>query len=193
MRARDYIINTRTAINEKNKPLFVQNETMTDGTLIVSNAYEAGNSFDVIYDDIKTLKFFGEMTIEASKEFNFGGSIDYSNYTTSSETEAWNLPKIKATLSAEYQNKNWFAGSKLFFNGQTKDLIKPFAASAGSPVIIKNDSYIDLNFNGGYNFTDRLTAFGKINNVLGKKYDTFVNYQAQSLQVLAGITYKFDF
>jgi outer membrane receptor protein involved in Fe transport len=179
--------------NEKNKPLFTQNEIMTDGTFIVSNAYQAGNSFDVIYDDIKTLSVFGEMNIEASKEFNFGLSIAYSNYTTSSQTEAWNLPTIKATVSADYQNNNWFAGSKLFFNGQTKDLIKPFSASSGSLVIIENDSYVDLNFHGGYNFSDRLTAFGKINNALGKKYHTFVNYQVQSLQVLAGITYKFDF
>jgi len=27
---------------------------------------------------------------------------------------------------------------------------------------------------------------------LGVKYDTFVNYQVQTLQILAGITYKFD-
>lgn len=32
--------------NEKNKPLFIQNQTKTDGTILVSNAYEAGNSFN---------------------------------------------------------------------------------------------------------------------------------------------------
>jgi hypothetical protein len=178
--------------NEKNKPLFIQNETMTDGTFIVSNAFQAGNSFNVIYDDIKSLSFFGELNIEASKEFNFGGSIDYSSFTTTDQTDAWNLPTIKATVTADYQNQHWFAGGKLFFNGQTKDLIKPFSASSASPVIIKNKSYVDLNFHGGYIFSDRLTAFGRINNALGKKYHTFVNYQVQSLQVLAGITYKFD-
>jgi len=178
--------------NEKNKPLFIQNETMTDGTSIVSNAFQAGNSFDVIYDDVKSLSFFGELSIDASKEFNFGGSIDYSNFTTTDQEEAWNLPSIKATVTADYQNNSWFAGSKLFFNGQTKDLIKPFASSSASPVIIKNKSYIDLNFYGGYIFSDRLTAFGRINNALGKKYHTFVNYKVQSLQILAGITYKFD-
>mgnify|MGYP000191291236 FL=1 len=58
--------------------------------------------------------------------------------------------------------------------------------------IIKNDSFIDLNVSGGYNFSDRLTAFAKINNILAQKYHSYLNYQVQPLQALAGITYKFD-
>lgn len=178
--------------NEKNKPLFIQNQTKTDGTMLVSNAYEAGNSFEVIYDDLKTLGFFGEITIDASKEFNFGGTINYSNFTTSNQLEAWNLPIYKVTISANYQNNSWFAGAKLFYNGSTKDLVIPYDLTAESGTIIENESYMDLNISGGYIFSDRLTAFSKINNALGKKYHPFVNYQVQTLQVLAGITYKFD-
>jgi len=175
---------------ENNKPLFIQNQTKTDGTIIVNNAYEAGNSFKVIYDNIKTLGAFGEITIDASKEFKFSSTLNYSNYTTSTQLEAWNLPNITATVSLDYENKNWFAGAKLFYNGQTKDLVIPYGTTNGT--IIKNDSYLDLNLNGGYIFSDRLTAFAKINNALGTKYQTFVNYQVQTLQILAGITYKFD-
>ena len=177
---------------EMNKPLFIQNQTKTDGTLILEKGYEAGNSFDVIYDDIKTLGVFGEITIDASKEFNFSGTIHYSNFTTDTQLEAWNVPTIKATISADYQLKNWFAGAKLFYNGETKDLIIPFGLLPENGSIIKNESYIDLNLNGGYVFSNRLTAFGKINNALGEKYHPFVNYQVQTLQILAGIIYKFD-
>jgi outer membrane cobalamin receptor len=55
------------------------------------------------------------------------------------------------------------------------------------------DSYVDLNLKGGYVFTDRLTAFTKINNVLSTNYQPFHNYDVQGIQVLAGIIYKFDF
>ncbi len=178
--------------NEKNKPLFIQNQTKTDGTLTVANAYEAGNSFNVIYDHIKTLNFYGEITIDASKEFNFESTFEYANFTTNTQQEAWNLPTIKATISANYQNKNWFAGSKLFYSGSTKDFIISYGMPPENGLIIENESYIDLNFNGGYIFSDRLTAFAKINNALGKKYHPFVNYQVQTLQILAGISYKFD-
>lgn len=178
--------------NEKNKPLFIQNQTKTDGNIILTNGYEAGNSFNVIYDDIKTLGVFAEITIDASKEFNFAGSINYANYTTTNQIEAWNLPDISAIISADYLNKNWFAGAKLFYRGETKDLVIPHSVLPENGIVITNDSYIDLNLNGGYIFSDRLTAFAKINNALGEKYQSFVNYQVQSLQVLGGITYKFD-
>lgn len=177
---------------EKNKPLFIQNQTQTDGTIAVTNAYEAGNSFNVIYDDIKTLGVFGEITIDASNEFDFGASINYSNFTTKTQLEAWNLPTIKATISADYQNKNWFAGAKLFYRGETSGFVIPYGFLPENGTVIQNQSYMDLNFNGGYIFSDRLTAFAKINNALGEKYHTFVNYQVQTLQILAGITYKFD-
>jgi len=178
--------------SENNKPLFIQNQTKTDGTILVNNAYEAGNSFNVIYDNIKTLGVFGEITIDASDEFDFGASINYSKFTTETQLEAWNLPTIKATISADYQNKNWFAGAKLFYRGETKDLGIPFNAESSNYAPIVNKSYMDLNLNGGYIFSDRLTAFAKINNALGEKYHTYVNYQVQTLQILAGLTYKFD-
>ena len=178
--------------NEQNKPLFLQNSSKTDGTQNTTYAYEAGNSFNVIYDNVKTLGFFGEITIDASDEFNFGGTINYNNYTTENELEAWNLPEITATISADYQNKKWFAGAKLFYSGTTKDIVTEFGVVNITTPIVTNKSYMDLNLNGGYIFSDRLTAFAKLNNALGEKYEPFVNYQVQPLQVLAGITYKFD-
>ncbi len=178
--------------SEKNKPFFIQNQTKTDGNIPVEKAYEAGNSFGVVYDNVKTLGFFGEITIDASKEFNFTGTVNYAHHTVETLLEAWNTPTMTATISADYQNKNWFAGAKLFYNGETEDFVIPFGLSAQNGVIVTNESYMDLNLNGGYNFSDRLTAFAKINNALGEKYHRFLNYQVQTLQILGGITYKFD-
>ncbi len=178
--------------SEKNKPFFIQNQTKTDGTIVVEKAYEAGNSFGLVYDNLKTLGFFGEITIDASKEFNFTGTVNYSNYTVDTQLEAWNLPTMTATISADYQNKNWFAGAKLFYNGETNDFVIPYGLLPVNGQIVTNESYMDLNLNGGYIFSDRLTAFAKINNALGEKYHRFFNYQVQTLQILAGLTYKFD-
>lgn len=178
--------------SEKNKPLFIQNQTKTDGIIFVEKSYEAGNSFNVVYDDVKTLSVFSEITIDASDEFDFSATLTYSNFTTNTQFQAWNLPTIKATISANYQNKNWFAGAKLFYRDKTYGFVIPYGFLPENGTVIQNQSYMDLNLNGGYIFSNRLTAFAKINNALGEKYYTFVNYQVQSLQILAGITYKFD-
>lgn len=178
---------------EKNKPLFIQNRTKTNGLTNVNNAYEAGNSFQIVYDDIKTFGVSGELAVEYSNEFTFGTTINYSNYSLNEQEEAWNLPEIEATLFANYQKNKWLAGVKLFYNGETKDYVIPYGTTYNNGNIVKNDSYIDLNVNAGYIFSDRLTAFAKINNLLSDDYERFVNYKVQPLQVLAGITYKFDF
>jgi hypothetical protein len=39
-------------INERNKPLYIQNPTKTDGIIASTYNYELGNSFNVIYDNV---------------------------------------------------------------------------------------------------------------------------------------------
>lgn len=183
--------NTSVSYNsQKNKPLFVQNQTQTDGTIQITNAYQAGNSFQVIYDDVKTINFLAEITTEVSKEFLFSANISYSNFSTTNQQEAWNLPTIKVSATANYKHNNWFVNAHLFYRGETKDYVMPYNNSVG--IIVNNKSYLDLNLHGGYVFSNRLTAFAKINNALGEKYHQFINYQVQSFQILAGITYKFN-
>lgn len=178
--------------NEINKPLYKLNQSKTDGSIVVTNGFEAGNSFNVVYDDVKTFSLNGELEIEASKEFNFTASASISKFTLTNEAEAWNLPDTELTIGANYSKNNWYASAKLFYVGETKDWLIPYGFAHDSGGTVTNDSYLDLNFNGGYIFSDRLTAFARLNNALGKKYQPFYNYNVQTLQIMGGITYKFD-
>ena len=184
---------TASYSKENNKPLVVQNNTKTNGINDIDNAYEAGNSFYVVYDDVKTLGISGELTIEYSKEFDFGMLLNFYDYSLNEQESAWNLPEIEATLFANYQKNKWLAGAKLFYRGETKDYVVPYLTSYNNGTVVKNDAYFDVNVNTTYNFSDRLSAFAKINNLLNNNYERFVNYKVQPLQILAGITYKFDF
>lgn len=177
--------------SEKNKALYIQNPTMTDGSIIPSFAYQVGNSFNVVYDKVTTLSLFAELDIYFSKEFRFGGNVEYNNINTDTQEKAWYTPTLQASAFANYNAKKWYVGADLYFVGEQFDLIQNFGEING--VITSIDPYVDLNFNGGYVFTDRLTAFGKVNNVLGINYDKYINYKVQGIQVLAGIIYKFDF
>ncbi len=179
-------------MNEKDKTLFTQNQALTNGTILVNNAYEAGNSFKVVYDDVNTINASAEVNVEVSKEFQLNVGLNYSNFTTTNELEAWNLPEFTATLSAAYKTEKWHVGTQLFFRGTTNDFVIAYGDLPVNGSIVKNKSYVDLNFNGGYIFSDRLSVFGKINNAVSKSYERFVNYPVQSIQLLAGVTYKFD-
>ncbi|MFK5879485.1 MAG: TonB-dependent receptor [Flavobacteriaceae bacterium] len=177
--------------SEKNKAMYVQNPSMTDGITNSTFAFQSGNSFGVVYDNVETLSLFAELDIYISKKFKFGGNIEYNNLTTDIQAKAWYTPTLKASAFANYNSKKWYVGADLYFVGEQFDLVQNFGDINATVTTL--DPYVDLNFNGGYVFTDRLTAFGRVNNVLGINYDKYTNYKVQGIQVLAGIIYKFDF
>ena len=179
--------------NENNKALFMLNPAKDIN--ITNKAYEFGNSFNVVYDNVKTFTLEAKTSITFIKNLEFGGNFAFHNYSLSVQNEAWNLPKIKADLFAKYNYKKWFVKTHLFIVGRRKGQLSHLFTSSiiSSPQIINNAAYFDLNINGGYYFSDRLLAFAKFNNILGDNYRQFTNYRVQGFQALAGITYKFDF
>jgi hypothetical protein len=176
--------------SETDKPLYKLNPTMTDGSNLVDEGYEAGNSFQVIYDDVNTINISGELIIDLTKEFKFGGNIEFNSYSLDKQDHAWNLPMVKATLLAKYTRKKWSIGSDLFFASNRKDelIFNPL-----SSIRITNASYFDVNLNGLYNINDKFSVFVNLNNILNNNYQEYTNFRVQGFQVFAGLKYKFDF
>jgi len=177
--------------NERDKPLYKLNSSKTDGIIGVTKGYEVGNSFQVLYDNITTIGGFAEVSVDFSKELKFGGNIEINSFSTDTQTEAWNLPELKASAFANYNQDKWFAGANLFFAGERKDELT-FTDILIPTEAITIGNYVDLNLNGGYKFTDKLTAFAKVNNMFSSSYQKYAGFKVQGLQFFAGLTYKFD-
>ncbi|MEP0265650.1 TonB-dependent receptor [Dokdonia sp.] len=178
--------------SESNKALFLFNPALVPSQVAFLN----GNSFSVVYDDVETLGIFGELNFDVNSNFKMKVNAQYNSYTTDGQMEAWNLPELKASLFADYQiTREWFAGVNLFFVGERQDLLfanNPLDILA-QPQITTLESYIDVNAHVGYRFNDRLSAFGRVNNILNSDYQKWLNYEVQGLQGMIGATYKFDF
>ncbi|MFY0603698.1 MAG: TonB-dependent receptor [Flavobacteriaceae bacterium] len=184
--------------SQEDKPLFVRNNSKSDGTVSVANSipllgYEYGNSFNVFYDDVKTFSIYTELEVEVSKRMVIGANAQINSYTTASQQEAWNLPKLEGAIYGKYKKDKWYAGADLFFVGERKDVMYTSIYPSTFGGIQNLKSYIDLNLNGGYHFSDMLSAFIKFNNVLNTDYQRYANFNVLGFQVLAGVTYKFDF
>ena len=179
--------------NEKDKALFILNSFKSISAL--NRAYEYGNSFKVVYDDVKTFSFKANAEIDYDKNLSFGGRLDINAYTMSKEDEAWNLPSLKAEVYGAYTYKKWEAQTHIYVVGERKDLpTNLFTTLVPVDFIsVSNKAYVDVNLSGSYLFSDRLTAFVKFNNILADDYQKFTNFNVQGFQALAGITYKFDF
>ncbi|MBF04590.1 MAG: TonB-dependent receptor [Flavobacterium sp.] len=190
--------NVRGSIkNEDYKPLFVSNTYVFGNTN--TEGYTHGNSFEVVYDNVKTVSIFGEIKADFSKHVSFGINGTYNNYTTDNQSEAWNLPQLNigTTLDFDITDK-WYAGANIFFVGERKDRVSVQDISAVFPPNfqlqeVTLDSYFDLNAHIGYKYNERLTAFLRGNNLANQQYNRWANYPVQGVQVVLGANYKFDF
>lgn len=178
----------------ENQSLYLLNPTKTDGIIEVEQPYELGNSFGVIYDHTSLIALNGELSLDFSKEFTFGGNVSYKMYNFENVEEAYNLPALKTSIFADYHDKKWRGSAKLFMMSDRKDMEVPYGIMTFAPedYTVSSGTFIDLNAEMSYTFTERLSAFAKANNLLTTHYKRYYNYPVQGLQVLAGITYKFD-
>lgn len=177
-------------LNEGNKALFKANNYTETST---NEPYGFGNSFGIVYDNIKTMSLYGELKADFSKNISIGINATLNTYTADTQEEAWNLPnmQINSTVDVEITDK-WFAGAKVFFVGERKenqfntDLVTN-AASITLP------SYFDANLHVGYKYNERITAFLRANNIANQAYQKWLNLPVQGFQIVAGASYKFDF
>lgn len=180
----------------EDQALFVRNNSKSDGVFNPFNGllgYEYGNSFNVLYDDITQFSLFAELEFDLTKRITAGFSGNYVSYTTTNQQEAWNLPTTKGTVFAKYKNDKWYATMNTFYVGERKDVFYTGTYPNATNSIQTLESYMDVNLNGGYHFSDLFSVFLKLNNILNNDYQRFANFNVQGFQVLAGITYKFDF
>lgn len=181
---------------ENNSPLFKlnpQNNFRDD-----EKGYYFGNSFEVFYDDIKTIGIFGELNVDVNRNFTLGINAEVYDYNTETDNPAWNLPNLTGSLFMDYQiGKKWFMGANLFFVGERDDfstvVVQNVAQSEFPATLITLDSYFDANAHIGHRLNDQFSIFVKAANIANNNYQRWANYPVQGLQVLGGATYKFDF
>jgi hypothetical protein len=182
-------------MNEKNRAMFMHNPYF-DANFVspdVEEGYQYGNSFAVVYDDIKTLRFFAELNADFSKTVSFGVNATFSSYSTDIMPELYNEPALRASTKLDVDiTSKWYAGLNVFFVGERKDYAD-FSLSGNLSETVTLDAYVDANAHVGYRYNDRLTAFLKLHNIANQGYERWLNYPVQQFQVRVGANYKFDF
>lgn len=180
---------TGSYLNEKDKALFVANNYTEDFS---NQNYAFGNSFGVVYDDVRTFRFYGELKADFSRNVSFGINGTFNSYKQDA-IEVWNLPSMKISSNLDVNiTKQWYAGLNVFFVGERKDAqMNPDLGPEYKIYTLK--SYFDANAHLGYKYNERLTFFLKLNNIGNQAYQKWLNYPVQGFQVLVGGNYKFDF
>jgi outer membrane receptor protein involved in Fe transport len=174
----------------ENMPLFKSNPYLSDPT----DNYSYGNSYAVVYDNVKTISFSGELKADVNKNVTLGINAQVYSYDTKDQEEAWNLPTVKAGFTTDFNiGKKWYAGSQLFYVGERFDVFTNYQSFPNPDSKQKLESYFDINAHVGYKHNERLTVFLKGNNLANQNYQKWLNYPVQGAQAILGASYKFDF
>lgn len=180
---------------ENFRPLFLlnpQHDQRAD-----DKGYTYGNSFRVFYDDVRTLGLFGELQFTVNRGFSLGVNASVNDYDTETDNPAWNLPAVEASIFMDYRiGENWYFGTNLFYVGEREDLasvaVENILPQDFPSTRVTLDSFFDLNAHLGYHLNDQLSIFLKGSNLANNSYQSWTNFRVQGLQVLAGVSYKFD-
>ncbi len=161
-----------------------------------NNAYSQNNSFEVVYDDMTQLNAGLSFNYTPDEDLDLGLDVNYFAYNTNNEVKAWNRPEIEAKFYGHYNfTDRWrfglttfFVGERQAFNGTTTSVVTGNQQTNTQSL----DSFIDLNFALDYAITERFSVFVNGNNLLSADQPRWKAYQVQGIQVLGGLTYKFD-
>lgn len=176
--------------NERNKALYKSNDYSEE---ITNEDYAFGNSMQVVYDDMRTLSFSGDLKADFSDNVTFGVCGTFNSFTNDFQAEAWNLPTVKLNSNIDFNiTEKWYAGAAVFYVGDRKD-IKTNTDIVANYSAKTLDSYFDVNAHLGYKYSDRLTGFLRANNITNQAYQKWLNYPVQGFQIVVGANYKFDF
>jgi hypothetical protein len=150
--------------------------------------------FVLVYDNgtTKVVNFFGDLSYNRSERLRLGVKADYNAYKTDALAEPFHRPAFQSQIYGSYNvNDKIFFHSELYYISRTFGQISRRGIDLPVQVLKATDNIVDLNLKVDYRFSDKFSTFVMGNNLLGKNYQRFVNYQHKGLQAIAGISYIF--
>ena len=144
-----------------------------------------GNTFTVVYDDLRLTRLRGELLVRPSDRLSFLLLAGYDQYDLDNLEKPWHKPEITASFATEYNLRN-----KILLDASLNYLGERFAP--GTPLdaeMIALEGFVDLNLGIEYRYTKLLSAFVRLNNILGARNYFWNQYPAIGFNVMAGFTY----
>ncbi|SNR30079.1 MULTISPECIES: hypothetical protein [Hymenobacter] len=190
--ARALEVNAKVTVsNDRN--LYFYNNSLRDST-----------KFDLVYDKKATqlLNIHGEIIYNAAEKTRVGFKADYNGYKVHSLAEAYHRPAFQSTLFGTYNMYDkLLLGAELYTYSSSYGTSylrqeNPSVPPTPRPVLYTartrpTDTVVDLNLRADYRIMENLSIFALGNNLLGRKYERFLNYPVKGINVLAGATYEF--
>lgn len=174
----------------------VSYQTLSDFSYFVNNI-DQPQKFDVAYftGNTKVLGFTGEVIMNFSDAFNLDSKLTLKQYDNNTEQNAWLYPGfvLNSTASFKIVDKVKVIGD-LLFQGDSKAKILSYDTSPTPQVIttIKTiKAFADISIGAEYQYNKQISAFLRVNNILGNEYQKYPYYPNYGINILGGVSYGF--
>lgn len=144
--------------------------------------------FNIVSDAAINRQGFAEF-ISEGKKLDLITRAEYNLYDVY-KNEAYHLPAFYGETRFSYKMQDKFViGTDLFLYG--KQLALESFNSNGRPSTKTLDAIFDFNIDIKYNYSEKLGAFFKTNNILNTKHVRWDQYANYGFNVLVGVDYNF--
>lgn len=154
----------------------------------ITNDISDSTRFNVLYDteSVDRLTISSSLNFEKKDLLRSALTFDYFNYSLGTLAEAWHRPDFKIDFNNTfYPLKNLVFTFDLYYMAGLNGLNGETGQSEAL------DDILDLNLGGRYSINQRIGVFLKLNNLLGKEYQRYLNYPTRGMQVLGGVSFTF--
>ena len=164
--------------------------------------------FDLVYDStaISVVNVHAEALYSVTEKVRVGVKADYNHYGVKALDQAFGRPAFLGTLYGTYSaTDKLLLGANLYYYSanyglgyQVKQVVivgpGPFVPSFPrdyTTVARQTDAVIDLSLRGDYRITPKFSIFAQANNLANRRYQRYLNYQSQGINVIGGASYSF--
>lgn len=144
--------------------------------------------FAVLYDSLKT------QYVNVNVQLNYQPAQIWRTYLRTEinhyQRRAYEKPFHRPLVTIKWGN-TLIVSDRLIANLDLAYIGKTFAKNPTTEALVTNKAIFDMNAEFDYLFGKQFTAFVKLNNILGKKYERYLYYPQQGLNFLVGVNFSF--
>jgi hypothetical protein len=162
------------------------------------NSLSDSAKFDLVYDQesIGVINVHAEALYSAAEKVRVGIKTDYNHYGVKNLAQAFGRPAFLGTLYGTYNatdklllGANFYYYSRNYGTSYVQNLTLPFPMR--SAIDRQTDAVIDLSLRADYRITPKFSIFAMGNNLANRRYQRYLNYQSQGINVIGGASYAF--
>ncbi|MGB4655321.1 MAG: hypothetical protein WBH98_07810 [Bacteroidales bacterium] len=150
------------------------------------------NSFILSYNNAKKMSLFGNAAYNLTESWLISANLSYNVWQPDAEIHAWYKPKVEADIDIKYdiQEKiiirlGMYYKSKVWSQAHNIEDEHYIISNIHLP------QNINLNLGIEYRFSNSLSAWVNIDNILNREVYSFDKYRQYGINVLGGLSYCF--